>query len=229
MSDARLFLVRHGETVWHHDNRYAGAVSDVDLTARGRRQAAGLADWAVDRGVTAVVASTVRRAVETAQPSADRLGVGLTVEPDLREVDFGVAEGRTKDELRDVDADMVERFAADPVANPYPGSEPPDEVARRVGAALRRIAVAHVGREVLVVAHNTALRLGLCDVLELPARRYRHLFPVLENAAITEIVLPADGAAASLVRLNAPHAPRVVRDHHTGTPDRAPAPRKEQR
>ncbi|NUT12685.1 MAG: histidine phosphatase family protein, partial [Nonomuraea sp.] len=52
-----LVLVRHGETVWHAENRYAGT-SDVDLTERGRDQAAMLAAWAAEAGLAAVWSST---------------------------------------------------------------------------------------------------------------------------------------------------------------------------
>ncbi|WP_248966102.1 histidine phosphatase family protein [Sphaerisporangium perillae] len=40
----QLVLVRHGETVWHAENRYAG-LSDIELTPRGHAQAAQLAAW----------------------------------------------------------------------------------------------------------------------------------------------------------------------------------------
>ena len=61
-----LVLVRHGETVWHVDNRYAGR-SDVELTERGHDQGAQLARWAADAGLDAVLTSPLRRAHETAR------------------------------------------------------------------------------------------------------------------------------------------------------------------
>ena len=204
---ARLALVRHGETVWHADNRYAGAASDIDLTHLGRRQAEDLAVWTAQQSFAAVVASPVRRALETAEPSARAAGVELTVVEDLREVNFGVAEGHTKAELLNLDADMVRRFHSDPVEHPYPGSEAPDSAARRAGDALQLIAEEYHGRSVLVVAHNTLLRLAMCHLLGLPVSRYRQLFPRLDNGAITELLVPtARGAPAALLSLNArPH------------------------
>ncbi|MFJ2114719.1 histidine phosphatase family protein, partial [Streptomyces sp. NPDC087850] len=41
MTATTLFLARHGETVWHDENRYAGA-SDIGLTPRGAAQAEAL-------------------------------------------------------------------------------------------------------------------------------------------------------------------------------------------
>ena len=199
----RMALVRHGETVWHADNRYAGAASDIDLTPKGVRQAEFLARWAAAQRLGVVVASPVRRAVETARPSARALGVELEVVEDLREVDFGVAEGHTAAELMSVDPGMVQRFRADPVAHPFPGAESPEVAAERAAGALRSIARAHADRYVLVVAHNTLLRLALCQLLDLPVARYRQLFPRLDNAAITEVaVAHRAGDPSYLISLN---------------------------
>lgn len=197
-----LFLVRHGETVWHADNRYAGGGSDIDLTERGHRQAVSLAQWAGTEAFDALVVSPVRRAQETAAPSAVALGLEPIVVDDLREVDFGIAEGRTIGELRDLDSDMVHRFQSDPERHPFPGSEAPETAAARAASTLRELAGRYAGGRILVVAHNTLLRLALCDLLGIPVARYRSLFPKLRNAAITEISVPADGAPASLLSLN---------------------------
>ena len=127
----RLVLARHGETVWHAENRYAGGASDIDLTDRGREQARDLARWAAAREFDALVVSPVRRAKETAAPVAEALGLVAQEHEELREVDFGVAEGRTIEELLEMDAEMVEAFREDPAAHPFPASEPPEEAAAR--------------------------------------------------------------------------------------------------
>jgi probable phosphoglycerate mutase len=58
---------------------------------------------------------------------------------------------------------------------------------------------------VLVVAHNTLLRLGLCVLLGLPVARYRQVFPRLDNVAVTEIALPDGGTGpVALLSLNVP-------------------------
>jgi probable phosphoglycerate mutase len=197
-----LLLARHGQTVWHRENRYAGGASDPDLTDEGRAQAERLARWAVDRGVTAVVSSPQDRAAATAAPAAAALGVVLGHCAGLRETGFGIAEGHTLDEL---DPEVVAAFRADPVAHPFPGAEPPADAARRCVAALRSIADTRPDDTVLVVAHNTLLRLGLCALLGLPLKHYRQVFPRLDNVAITEIALPADPQVpAALLSFNTP-------------------------
>ncbi|TNY37049.1 histidine phosphatase family protein [Thermomonospora catenispora] len=193
-----LFLVRHGETVWHAENRYAG-VSDVALTERGRRQAARLARWACRTGLDAVWASPLSRARATAAPSARALGLPVEVDADLAELDFGSAEGRT---LAELPPEQAAAFRADPVAGAFPGAEDPVAAAARGAAALHRIAARHPGGRILVVAHNTLLRLVLCELLGLPLARYRTAFPVLRNCCPTELVM--DRGGAGLVALNTP-------------------------
>jgi broad specificity phosphatase PhoE len=212
VSDATtLLLARHGQTVWHAENRYAGGASDVDLTPTGVEQALRLAAVAKERGVDAVVVSPVRRARETAAPAATALGLEVVVVEDLREVGFGIVEGRTLAEVAAEEPDgpgIVARFRADPVAHPFPGAEPPTAAAERCVRALRAVASGAPGATLLVVAHNTLLRVGLCALIGLPVARYRHVFPRLDNAAVTEIALHADPARpAALLSLNVPCPP----------------------
>lgn len=119
-----LLLARHGQTVWHAENRYAG-VSDVALTDEGGRQAERLGRWAARHPVDAVWTSTVSRAMATADPACRALGLVPMREHGLRECDFGVVEGRTLAEFAAEDPERAQAFRADPAANPFPGAEDP--------------------------------------------------------------------------------------------------------
>jgi probable phosphoglycerate mutase len=200
----RLLLARHAETVWHRENRYAGGRSEPGLTDVGLRQAERLAKAAATAGVEVVVSSPQRRAVATATPCAGTLGVPLHVRDDLREVDFGDLEGRT---LAEMDPAAVRRFREDPAAHAFPNAEPLADAGARCAAALRDLDAAHHGATVLVVAHSSLFRIALCVLLGLPPGRYRHVFPYLENAALTEIRLPADPALpVAILSLNRENA-----------------------
>jgi broad specificity phosphatase PhoE len=195
----RLLLARHGQTEWHAENRYAGT-SEVALTSAGTAQATALAEFVLrlpEPGrPTAVYCSPQNRARVTAQPAADALGLPPRIVGELREVHFGVAEGRTLDEVRSDDPELVARFRGDPVAGAFPGSEPPAEAAARGADALRAIAETESGGgPVLVVAHNTLLRLTLCRLLGIPLSTYRTVFPQLGNCALTEIDIGGDRTA----------------------------------
>lgn len=200
-----LVLVRHGETVWHAENRYAG-ISDIELTPAGHEQAARLAAWAATAGLSGVWASTLSRSRITAAAGAAAAGVKLAVDVRLREVDFGKGEGLTAAEMRELFPEARAAFEADPGANPLPGGEDPALAADRFVAALRDIAATvsstGPGERVLVVAHTTAIRLALCRLIGVPLGEYRRLFPRLDNCAITELRLRGDRAA--ILQYNSP-------------------------
>ncbi|MFC0041734.1 histidine phosphatase family protein [Actinomadura rayongensis] len=193
-----LFLVRHGQTIWHAENRYAG-VSDVALTDTGREQAERLGGWAAGAKLDAVWCSPLGRTRVTAEPAARAAGCVPRVDGELAEVDFGVAEGRTLAELPPA---AVAAFRADPVTGAFEGAENPLDAAARGARALRRIAAEHDEGRVLVVAHNTLLRLALCELLGIAPGRYRTVFPALRNCALTEIRV--DGDATGLLSYNLP-------------------------
>lgn len=197
-----LVLVRHGETEWHAENRYAG-VSDVPLTPHGVRQAERLAAWAGRAGLAAVWTSTLSRAQLTARGCAAAAGVPLRVDERLRELDFGHAEGLTSGEMRDRFPEALRAFHADPVADHLPGGEDPADAARRFTGCLDDIVAAFPDGRVLVVAHTTAIRLAMCGLIGVPLRDYRRLFPRLRNCALTELRLtPGPEREVALLEFN---------------------------
>ncbi|MCP3754681.1 histidine phosphatase family protein [Streptomyces sp. TBY4] len=198
-------LVRHGETVWHAENRYAGR-ADVALTERGLRQADELADWARGQRFDAVLHSPLARARLTAAPAARSLGIAPREDARLYEIDFGEGEGLSLAEMRARFPQEHAAFLRDPVAHHLPGGEDPRRAAARARACLEETARTLPGGRVLVVGHNALFRVLLCDLLGIELGAYRQVFPVLDNATTTEIRLSGatgDGRAA-LLSFNAP-------------------------
>ncbi|MGQ4514534.1 histidine phosphatase family protein [Streptomyces sp. DW26H14] len=204
-----LFLVRHGETVWHAENRYTGS-SDIGLTLRGEQQAEALGRWAATARLDAVVTSPLARARRTAAPAWRATGLPETVEEGLREVDFGVAEGRTLAEVAARHPRAVEEFLRNPATRPLPDGDDPVAAASRGAAALWRIAERYGsagGGRVLVVAHNTLYRLVLCHLMGIPLDEYRRVLPGLRNGAVTELRMRLSDHRAALVSYNVPTSP----------------------
>lgn len=196
----RLVLVRHGETVWHAENRYAGT-SDIALTARGLDQAAQLGQWAAGAGLAAVWSSPLSRARQTAAVCAVAARHPLQVDPRLCELDFGEADGLTTREMQERFPEAVRAFHADPVGHHLPGGEDPAQAASRFTGCLAEITAAHPDGRVLVVAHTTAIRLALCALIGVPLGEYRRLFPFVRNCGITELQV---GAHVSVLQFNTP-------------------------
>jgi probable phosphoglycerate mutase len=201
-----IHLVRHGQTPWHRPNRYTGR-SDIDLDATGVAQAARLAGWAAGAEPAALVCSPLRRAVRTAEPVGAAVGLPPVVDARLRELDFGIAEGRTLDELRDEQPEMVARFVEDPAGSHFPGGEAPAEAVSRGLAALTELAERYPGGNVLAVAHSTLIRLLVCAVLGVPLADYRRRLPGLAPVGRTDLRFEGAGTVLSTVALLAYNVP----------------------
>lgn len=83
-----LLVIRHGEAEGNHEHRFIGQ-SDVPLSDLGRRQADTVGAYLASKGVTRIVSSDLQRAVNTAQPLADRLGFDIEIDVRLREIQNG--------------------------------------------------------------------------------------------------------------------------------------------
>jgi broad specificity phosphatase PhoE len=196
-----LFLVRHAETVWHRENRYAGR-ADIALSPRGCEQAEQLSSWASSARLEAIWVSPLLRARQTAAPSEHATGLTAVVDSRLEEVGYGQAEGLTRAEMQQRFPEALAAFEADPIAHPLPGAENPHGAVERAIACFRDIAAKHSNGRVLVVTHKTLIRVALCALIGVPLSRFRDIFPLIGNTTLTEICLH-DGAAA-LLRLNVP-------------------------
>lgn len=97
----RVVLVRHGETEWSRSRRHTGR-TDVALTELGRRRAEALAPVLADlAGIDGaqVLTSPLARARDTCALAG--LGDRAAVCDDLAEWDYGTAEGRRTEEIRE--------------------------------------------------------------------------------------------------------------------------------
>src|SRR6185312_7325232 len=139
-----------------------------------RLMAEQLADAAVLRAVDTVLCSPSERSRDSCRPLADRLGLAVTVDERLRELDFGDWEQLLPAEL---DGDRrYARWQDDPAAVSPPGGETGRAVATRVLAATRDALA--TGGTVALVTHKAPIRLLLCQLFGQPLRHYRAVRPV---------------------------------------------------
>jgi probable phosphoglycerate mutase len=184
-------LLRHGQTSMSVQKRYAGR-SDVPLTDLGVQQAAAAAKRLASAGLDAIVASPLRRAVQTAEEVAVATGAPVITDAGFRETDFGAWEGLTFSEVRERWPAELTSWLADPAVAP-PGGESFAEVSERVTDALHRVLSAWEPQTVLLVSHVTPIKtLVTAALLAPPAALYRmHL----DVAALSRIDWYADGPA----------------------------------
>ncbi|MFJ9943595.1 bifunctional RNase H/acid phosphatase [Streptomyces erythrochromogenes] len=193
---ATFVLLRHGETALTPQKRFSGSGgSDPELSPAGRRQAAAVAEALAARGtVQTVISSPLLRCRETAQAVADRLGLDVTVEQGLREVDFGAWEGLTFAEVRERFPEDLQAWLDSPKAAPTGGGESFAAATRRISATRDRLLAAHAGRTVLLVTHVTPVKILVRLALGAPPES---LFRMeLSAASLSAVAYYADGNAS---------------------------------
>ncbi|MFI9554436.1 histidine phosphatase family protein [Nonomuraea endophytica] len=188
-----LLLLRHGETSLSVERRFSG-LGDAELTANGLAQAAAAAGRLSREPyrLDVVVSSPLKRARQTAEAVAARAGLGVEVDEDLRETDFGAWEGHTFTEIQRRWPEELAAWLAEPSVAP-PDGESFAEAARRVQRVRDRLVEQHLGKTVLVVSHVTPIKMLLRFALMAPpAALYRmHL----DLACLSLVDYYADGNA----------------------------------
>jgi alpha-ribazole phosphatase len=173
-------LLRHGEPVG--GRRYRGQTDDP-LSENGWAEMHAAVGEA--RPWQAVVSSTLSRCAAFAEELAAQSALPLGFDARLVELGFGAWEGRTAEELRRNDPEILVRFWADPTNNRPPGAERLEDFRDRVVAAWEDILSAYTGKHVLVVAHAGVIRMIMRHVLDMPLDR---LFRIkVPSAGLTRI------------------------------------------
>jgi broad specificity phosphatase PhoE len=193
-----LLLIRHGDATPDGEiDDFETVYRDLPLSGRGRAQARALADRLAGHDITAVYASGLRRADETAQAIADRIGLEVHRDERLREVEIGgLDEPRHPAEF----GAHLERLAELAIEHggwsQLEGSESSASIRERMRAATAAIVASHPGARVAVVSHAGAINAHIADVIGLESDFF---FP----AANTSInIIRARGDARLLVTVN---------------------------
>jgi probable phosphoglycerate mutase len=168
----RLFLVRHGATDATEERRFSGSTT-AHLSEQGRWQAARLGERLTPENISAVYASPLSRAVDTAQIIAQQCRLDVATRDGLREISHGHWEGLTREEVERQFGDEYTSWESDPFTFAPVGGESGVAVLARALPVIRDVVTAHPGERVLIVSHKATLRLLLSSLLGFDARGYR--------------------------------------------------------
>jgi broad specificity phosphatase PhoE/ribonuclease HI len=166
-----VVLVRHGVTPHTVEKRFSGGLASANpgLSDEGKAQIRAVADWLapIAGRVDAVVASPVRRTLESAEILAERLGHAVEVEAGFAEMEFGVWDGMTFAEVGELHPAELKAWLGSIDAAPE-GGESFRIVQERVLTGLERLLEAHAGKTVVVVSHVTPIKTLVAHAVDAP-------------------------------------------------------------
>ena len=182
-------LIRHGEPVG--GRKYRGQIDDA-LSEKGWQQMRAAVGqhhpW------QHIVSSPLKRCQAFALELARLHSLPLSFDERFMEVRFGVWEGKTAEQLRAEDPQVIERFKRDPIGQRPAGAEPLEDFFARVRAAWLDLIAAHAGKHVLLVCHAGVIRMVMANTLNLSlVDTYRIDVP---SAGLTRIRVQGVGVAA---------------------------------
>ena len=192
----RLLLVRHGITEYNSSRRFAG-YSDVELSAAGCRQVERLRDHLANEKFDAVYSSDLKRAVATAEVISSGRKVDIVTCPELREINYGDAEGLTFEEISRLYPELAESIANFNLQLEFPGGESFEGFIARTCTLMDRLNEYVPGQTILIVSHSGPLRVLVCHLLGIDQSHWRKFR--LDNASLSVLETYPQGAIISLL------------------------------
>ena len=172
----------------------------MDLSDEGRWQAERLGERLRRERLTAAYASTLSRAIDTADIIAKECGLKTQTLDGLREISHGHWEGLTRAEVEQRFAEEYAAWEEDPFTFAPAGGESGVAVLARALPVLRQIVTAHTGERILIVSHKATIRLLLSSLLGFDARGYRDRLD--QDPACLNVLDFRDAVRARLILFN---------------------------
>jgi broad specificity phosphatase PhoE len=114
--------LHHCESIWNQDSKYAGH-TNIPLSMNGIQQSNKLASEIKIFSINYILSSDLDRAVHTALPMSKELGIPISIEKGLREVNFGSFEGLKQSDIIKKFPEIWDSYLRNPTTLKFPGGE----------------------------------------------------------------------------------------------------------
>jgi len=160
----RVIFVRHGQTSWNQEGKYQGH-SDISLNERGIKQGNLVAKRLANEKISAIYSSDLLRAQQTAEAIAEYHGLSVITKPEFREINFGIWEGLTYQEIMEDWSEILTAMYSKPGEIGPPQGESFQVVKQRVTRSLQECIAEHQEQTIVLVSHGGTMRVLLCAAL----------------------------------------------------------------
>ena len=168
-----LYFLRHGQTALSRANHFCGCGSNPELTTEGQEMAQEFADHYSQMAWEAVYTSNLLRAINTAKPLAEKIGVIPVQREGLKEIDYGKWEGMSVDEAKSAFGSDHENWNKNPAKYAPTAGETAEQIAKRAISVIEDIRSQHKSGNVLIVSHKATIRVAISSLLEIDLSKFR--------------------------------------------------------
>ncbi|MBU2562994.1 MAG: alpha-ribazole phosphatase [Actinobacteria bacterium] len=186
----KLFLIRHGQTLWNREGRYQGDM-DIGLTSLGIRQAKLAAKYLSKVNFSNVYSSPLKRAVDTANIINEGRNLKIIVRENLKEMHFGKWEGMKFHQINKKFSNDYQKWLSDPYNNCPTGGESFKKLEGRTTVEIDDIVNENEdGSSVAVITHGGVILSLLVHWLQIPLSRWKSI--IQRQGAINIVVIDKD-------------------------------------
>ena len=146
--------------------------TDVELSELGWQQ---MRSAVKDRTWDHIVTSPLKRCCLFAEELADKLGLALTVDNRWREFNFGIWEGRLREEVWAENGEQVRQFFTDPISFTPEDGDSYASVCERVDAAWKEMTDKHAQQKILLVTHGGIFRALHAQLKSMPSSAFNSI------------------------------------------------------
>jgi len=169
-----ILLIRHGENDYVKKSRLSGRMPGIHLNEKGRAQAQTLAEKLKSAPIKAVYSSPLERAIETAEPLANALGLEVISRPGLIETDIGEWQGKTIKGLSRLK--IWRKVLSAPSLMRFPGGESFIETQYRICQEIEWMRTQHDPKVLIACfSHADPIKLAIAYYLGMPLDMFQRL------------------------------------------------------
>jgi len=195
-----FYILRHADKEWGNHYNPKLRHQDEPISQKGQEQAQNLIPYFEDKGISRIYISAYVRTGQTAAPLAGHLNLVPIVDERLNEIDNGLFDGPTMEELEQKFPAEWQAYRERKTDFRFPEGETGEEAQKRIVDFLEEKREAHGDENTLIVCHDGLIRLMMCYVTNNPTTCRWDFY--VDFCGITELTYQPDYGTWKLMRFN---------------------------
>ena len=177
----RIYLARHGETLWNKTQRLQGQL-DSELTPLGKAQSLEITAKLATKNINLIISSTLGRALQSASICQQELKVDHQTSASLMERNLGSWQGVEVKKLQVLPeyGEMLNQVTSLQINR----AESALACGQRIFNTVKQLANEHLGQNLLIIFHGEALR---CLLFLLGKKETNSAFNLYKNGCVVTI------------------------------------------